>query len=198
MLLAARWIFNRLSQSSAHITSLAIVGGVMAAGGTVATLSGCQTATDRLERKLKVGEPVVKVFFSKYEEVEAALKLAMLKYPARVDNTEAGIFETDYVKGDARFKAPHAATEYSSGYRYRILIRLVKGKTDARSAVKVVVVKQIETAKDFFAEPAVVPSDGLEEAVILYRIGRELTITRALQKAQDKQNKKGNAPSEPG
>ncbi len=157
-------------------------------------LTGCQTASDQLNRKLRVGEPVIKVFFAKYEEVESALKLAMLKYPQRVDNTEAGIFETDYVKGDLRFKAPQDSTEYSSGYRYRILMRLVRGKTEARQAVKVVVLKQIEMAADFFADPDNKQSDGIEEEVILYRIGRELTISRALQKATEKQNKKDMTP----
>jgi len=151
---------------------------------------GCQTATDRLRQKLKLGVPVVQVFFAKYEDVEAALKLSMLKYPQRVDNTEAGIFESDYVKSDGRFKPPHSTIEYSSGYRYRILIRLVRGKTDSRPAVKVVVLKQIETLHDFFSEPGSQPSDGLEEEVILYRIGRELNINRALQRAVEKQNKK--------
>lgn len=169
-----------------------------AAAGVVALLmmTGCQTATDRLDQKLKVGVPVVQVFFAKYEEVEAALKLAMLKYPQRVDNTEAGIFETDYVKGDARFKPPNKQIEYTSGYRYRILIRLVRGKTDAKPAVKVVVLKQIEQVHDFFSEPNPLPSDGLEEAIILYRIGRELQINKALQRASEKQNKKDNPPSD--
>lgn len=156
----------------------------------LAALSGCATATDQLERKLKIGEPVSQIFFAKYEEVESALKLALMKYPQRVDNTDAGIFETDYVKGEYRFKPPHKSVEYSSGYRYRILVRLVRGKSVARPAVQVVVVKQIEIAKDFFAEPTQVASDGLEESVILYRVGRELTVSRSLQKAGEKQNKK--------
>ena len=147
-------------------------------------LGGCQTlATEKLKSKMKVGEPVVRVFFAKYEEVETALKQSMLKYPQRVDNTEAGIFETDYVKGDARFKPPHENVEYSSGMRYRILIRLVRGKTEAKQAVKVVVVKQIEMVRDFFSQPEQLASDGLEEEVILYRIDRELKINRAIQKA---------------
>ena len=165
--------------------------------GVSSLLTGCTLATDRLDKRLKVGEPVVKVFFSKYEDVEAALKLAMLKYPQRVDNTEAGIFETDYVKGESRFKPPYKSVDYSSGYRYRILIRLVKGKTVAKQAVKVVVLKQIETAGDFFADPTSSASDGLEELVILYRIGRELTINHALQKAVEKQNKKNEASGPP-
>ena len=169
-------------------------------GALALSMSGCATtASDRLAQKLKVGEPVSKVFFAKYEDVEAALKLAMLRYPQRVDNTEAGIFESDYVKGEARFKPPHKPVDYSSGYRYRLLVRLVRGESVTRPAVKVVVLKQIEIARDFFAEPQILPSDGLEEAVILYRVGRELTINRTLQKAGERQNKQdANKNADPG
>lgn len=150
---------------------------------------GCTTATERLEKRLKVGEPISRVYNAKYEEVEAAIKQAMIKYPQRVDNTEDGIFETDYVKGEARFRPPQNNADFSPGYRYRVLIRLVKGKATDKPAVKVLVTKQIEIARDFFAQPQPVASDGLEENVILYRIGREVTIARALVKANEKANK---------
>ena len=170
------------------LTALMVLGG----------LAGCTTASEKLEKRLKVGEPVGRVFYAKYEEVEGAIKQAMIKYPPRVDNTEEGIFETDYVKGDQRFKPPHENTEFSPGYRYRILVRLVRGKTEDKPAVKVLVTKQIEMAKDFFAEPRMLTSDGLEENVVLYRIGRELTLARAILKANEKANRGGApAPTEP-
>jgi hypothetical protein len=155
-----------------------------------ASMSGACVATDRLEHRLKVGEPVSQVFFAKYEEVEAALKLSMLRYPQRIDNTEAGIFETDYVKGDLRFRPPHKTSDYPSGMRYRLIVRLVRGKSVAKPAVQVVVIKQIEMSRDFFAEPQNLQSDGLEEQTILYRIGRELTIGKALQKSNEQNAKK--------
>ncbi len=176
----------RLASSSRSLLATLLMG-----IGTCFALTGCQsTATEKLERRLKPGEPVVRVFPAKYEEVEAALKQAMLKYPQRVDNTEAGIFETDFVKGEARFQPAHKSVNYSSGYRYRMLIRLVRGKAEAKTAVKVVVVKQVELVRDFFAEADTVASDGLEENAILYRIDRELKINRAIQRANEKQNKK--------
>jgi hypothetical protein len=154
-------------------------------------VSGCgTTATGKLERRLKVGEPVSRVYFAKYEEVEAALKLSMIKYPPRVDNTEAGVFETDYVRGDARFRPPHSNEAYSSGYRYRLIVRMVRGRADEKPSVKVQILKQIEIVRDFFASPDPMPSDGLEENVILYRVGRELNVNRAIQRSTEKENKK--------
>lgn len=158
-------------------------------------LSGCSTATEKLSQKKKIGVPVSRVFYAKYEEVEAALKQAMIKYPQRVDNSEAGILETDYVKGEARFRPPQMTNEFSSGYRYRILIRMVRGVDDGRSAVRVLVLKQAELVRDFFAEPEAVASDGLEEDVILYRLARELTISQAIQRNTEKENKKAQERS---
>lgn len=152
--------------------------------------AGCSTASQQLAHRLKPGEPVARVFYAKYEDVEAGIKQAMIRYPQRVDNTEAGIFETDYVKGDARFHSPVDEKPFSPGYRYRIIIRLVRGKDDNKPAVKVWVTKQIEIATDFFADPLEQRSDGLEEDVILYRIGREITLARAMAKATDRENKK--------
>lgn len=130
-----------------------------------------------------------RVYFGTFEEVELALKQTMIRYPQRIDNTEAGIFETDFIKGDARFQPPHTKTVYSSGYRYRILVRLVRGKTDGKPSIKVQLNKRIEVANDFFSDPKELASDGLEEEQILYRIGRELQIAKAIARASEKKSK---------
>ncbi len=158
----------------------------------VVSVLGCTTASDRL-KPLEKGASVERVFFASYEEVERALKQAMIKYPQRVDNTEAGIFETDYIKGEQRFKPANLKVHYSNGYIYRILLRLVRGRTDDKNAVKVVVTKQIELKRDFFADSETIASDGLEELVILYRIQREIAIDRAVRKSQEKTNQKMEA-----
>ncbi len=158
---------------------------------TALTFAGCaETASEKFKRTLKLNEPVTRIYTAKYEEVESAIKQAMIRYPQRVDNTEAGIFETDYVKGEARFRSPGKPNDESLGNRYRILIRLVRGKNDDKPAVKVIVTKQIELNRDFFATAEPVPSDGLEEASILYRIGREIVLSRAIVKATERENKR--------
>lgn len=152
--------------------------------------AGCASKENIEETPSSENGPYSRVFFGSYEEVEIALKQAMIRYPQRIDNTEAGIFETDYIKGDARFKPPHKTSNYSPGFRYRILVRLVRGRNDERSAIKVQITKKAEVARDFFSEPQATKSDGLEEQTILYRIGRELQLARAVAKANEKSNKK--------
>lgn len=174
-----------ISKTVSRTKFLALVCLIGAAAST-----GCSTASDKFKKTLKVGEPVARVYNAKYEEVEGAIKQAMIRYPQRVDNTEAGIFETDIVKGESRFRSPGKSNDESAGNRYRILIRLVRGKNDEKPAVKVIVTKQAEIARDFFAGAEPVPSDGLEETSILYRIGREIVLARAILRSTERENKK--------
>jgi hypothetical protein len=155
--------------------------------------TGCVTATQKLEARQTEG-PYSRVFYANYEDVEVALRQSMNRYPQKVDNTEAGIFETDFIKGEARFKPPHKIVNYPPGYRYRLLVRLVRGRTDERPAIKVQITKKVEVVRDFFSDADSLKTDGLEEQVILYRIGRELQLARAVAKASDKANKKSAAP----
>ena len=73
----------------------------------------------------------------------------------------------------------------------------MRGKNEERSAVKVLVTKAPEIARDFFATPESLASDGLEENVVLYRIGREIALAKAMVRATEKDNKKTQEKDQP-
>lgn len=152
-----------------------------------ALLSGCAQSTKKPDNALPT--PVEQVFFAEPDVVDRAIAQVMVKYPQKIANLEAGVLETDYIKGDARFKPADHEVNYGSGYRYKILIHTVRGKTNGRPAIKVQVTKAIEQQRDFFADPEHYQSDQLEENAILYRIDREIKIDRALQRYQTKGTK---------
>lgn len=151
-------------------------------------LSATLTACAQSEKKSEAGvpTPVEEVFYAEAEAVDRAISQVMVKYPQKVANLEAGVLETDYIKGEARFQPPHKKVTFGSGYRYRIFIRTVRGKTNGKPAIKVQVLKKVEQHRDFFADPENLKSDLLEEKAILYRIGRELKIDKALQRLSEK------------
>jgi hypothetical protein len=155
---------------------------------TSAILTGCTTAAMKLERRETRGGARSRVFHAKYSDVEQALKVTMIKYPQKIDNSDAGLFETDFVKGDARFIPAHKEVKLDNGNRYRLIVRLVRGKIDKSPTVKVLIIKQVEMARDFFSTPEPLMSDGYEEDVILYRIGRELAVSRAVANSVEKVN----------
>lgn len=147
-------------------------------------LNGCAHSVKKVESGEPV--PVEEVFYADAETVDRAISQVMVKYPQKIANLEAGVLETDYIKGDSRFQPPHKNVVYGSGFRYRILIRTVRGKTNGKPAIKVQVLKKVEQQRDFFADPEQLKSDLLEEKAIIYRIGREIKIDKALQRLSQK------------
>lgn len=155
----------------------------------VFTLSGCSSAYKISERsKKKISKASNQyVFYKSYESIWRAAQLT-LRYPLAVNNMDAGLIETEPIKAVDGFIAPNKETPTSTGIQYRIVMNLAKGTSDSKEAVRVTVNKIIERKRDFFSDPEPIPSDGLEEQIILYRMERELSINEAIKKI-DQSNK---------
>jgi len=123
-----------------------------------------------------------KVFFASYDTVWKAAHTT-IKYTIAVENQDTGFLETEYIKGVDGFLAPEVQKTPSAGSRYKRVFNFAKGRTEGRESTRVTVEKKIERLRDFFSEPDFIPSDGLEEKVIFYRIEREIVISDALKKA---------------
>ena len=133
------------------------------------------------------GITVQRIFNGEAADINMAIRAAMKKYPVKEDNLDLGSFETENLRGDKMFRPPSDSAEnFPSGLRYHINIHTIKGKIDNRIATRVVLKKIIEKSRDFFSEPEPLPSDGLEENIIFYRIQRELSIARAIKRVQEK------------
>lgn len=107
----------------------------------------------------------------------------MSRYPMRINNVDTGTLETDYIKGARVWRAPDEKKRPPSGMRYIIRVQVLRGQTASKEAIKVVIDKRIEVKKNFFIDPKIKASDGLEERMLLYRINRELKIEKALERA---------------
>ncbi|MBK9294414.1 MAG: hypothetical protein IPM57_08205 [Oligoflexia bacterium] len=129
-----------------------------------------------------IKSPSQRVFYDNYDKVWRAVQLALRKYPVKVNTMESGILETDYIKGDKLFNDPNEA-KTRPGLRYKIIVRAIKGKIESKSAIKVTVLKNAEIQTDFFSGFKALGSNGLEEELLLYRIGRFIEIDNALTKA---------------
>ncbi len=134
---------------------------------------------------MTAGIPIQRVYFGEYNDVEMAIRAAMKKYPVKEDNLDAGIFETDNIRGDKMYRAPGSHERIESGIRYHIQIHTIKGKVDGKSAIQLIVKKVVERTRDFFADTESLPSDGLEENIIFYRVQRELAIAKAVKRAAE-------------
>jgi hypothetical protein len=145
-------------------------------------LTSCASSTSVSKAK-NTSKPIYqKIFYFPYDNVWRAAQLA-LKYPIAVNNMDHGVLETDFIKADDGFTPPGLEQPPSSGIRYKISLILAKGKVEGREGIRVTINKQVEKKRDFFSEAESLPTDGLEEKILFYRIERELIIDEALKKA---------------
>lgn len=127
--------------------------------------------------------PLEQVFFAPYDQVWRATQLAIARYPMRVNNMDTGLLETDLIGGANAWHPPGTDKKIPNAQAYILRVQVIKGRSLSEKAVKVVVEKIIRIKSNFFADAKPVPSDGLEEKIVLYRTGRILTIERALEAA---------------
>lgn len=173
-------IFNK---TSAFLRALFVAIPVVLTGSLI--LSGC-TLFDPPPTAQKPKPPERKVFYAPYDQVWRAAQLAMGRYPLPINDMEKGMVETEYIRGPEGFRGPLQTKPYSSGVKYKLILRLVKGSgTGRKEAVRVSVIKKMEINRDFFSEAESLISDGLEEKVILYRMERELAVETTLRKASE-------------
>ena len=97
-------------------------------------------------------------------------------YPLKTIDEQKGYIETAELKADRFWKAPHQQKRDFSGYSYVITVSLSYRKPIAR----VFIDKKVYKRKGFISIKEEVPSDFLEETVLLYRIAKELSISSRL------------------
>jgi hypothetical protein len=128
--------------------------------------------------------PRQRVYYSAFDNVWRSTQIALQDYPIKINNIDRGVLETEIIKGYDVWTPPHKPNAKSGGFRYKLVIRVIKGRTRGRDAIKVTIFKRMSVQRDFFSPEKSLSSDGLEEESILYRIQRELKIDRALKRAQ--------------
>ena len=123
-----------------------------------------------------------------YDEVWQAVQQALANYPIQINNLDEGLITTDSIKNGQVWSAPFNEHYRYPNFTYRLKITVLRGKQKGHPACKVFITKYITAQKDFFSGTKHLPSDGLEEGSILYRIERNIEIQRALKAAYKRGN----------
>lgn len=160
------------------------ISNLLVGGGILLAASGCSL----FDKPAESGAPLLqknsrqRIFFANFDTMWR-IAHTVLKYTIATENPDTGIIETEYIKGVDGWLAPDQKKAPSAGLRYKITMVLARGKTDGRESTRVTIEKRIEVLKDFFSEPQILETDGLEEAVLFYRMERELVVSEALKRA---------------
>jgi len=151
-------------------------------------LSGCVLFEKDIDEEKIYGlpePPYQQLYESDYERIWRAIQVVLSRYPIAVNNMDAGILETDFIKVHEGWLPPEHPKVPPGGRKYKINVQVARGATpDSKdTVVRVRVKKIIELHRDFFSAKQEIESDGLEEMTILYRIKREVDVDQGLERA---------------
>lgn len=107
----------------------------------------------------------------------------------RINNREAGTIETNWINNteSRNFLDVFSNEDFFLQMRFKLQVQVREGKKNSQQAVMVRVLKQQQRQSTFLGGWQDVESDGLEESVYLYRIGRLVAIQQANEDSQEKE-----------
>lgn len=146
------------------------------------SLTGCSSTSD-----IEVPRAYEREFAANFDETWRAVQQSIISYPLKINNMELGQVQTTAIRGNTQFKPPHEAKVKSGGHRYNLSINVLKVSP---GVTRVSILKDVAVYRDFVSRPETRGSDGYEENMILYRIGRELEIEKILLKDSKKKEAK--------
>lgn len=144
------------------------------------TLIGCLSSAPKKE-------PISteKEYKATYEATWRAVQQTIISYPLKTNNMDVGQIQTASIRGSNLFKVPFKEEAAAGGHRYSLSINVIKA---GPKRTRVSIVKDGSLYRDFISDPEEKTTDGLEEMVLLYRIGRELDIERAVTSSSGKKD----------
>lgn len=132
--------------------------------------------------------PFTRVYVATYDEVWQATVAVLDNYSIISASRESGELKTEFLQAwfnSMLYEDPDKATRLDE-VRYKITIRLSKALVSqtGRSAVRVQVSKHLEKYGNLITDWQRIPTDYIEENVLLYRIGQRLRIMQSIQRAK--------------
>lgn len=131
------------------------------------------------------------VFNADYNQTWAAVLDVMKVFALETRDQEAGVIKTRWIDNtlEVNFSDSFGSSDSVKAARFRMILNVVKGFRGTREVTKVTIFKRQMIEQDFLQGWKVVPTDGIREAAILYRIERTLDIDNKLKAIEDQRKR---------
>lgn len=132
-----------------------------------------------------------KVFKFDYNQTWLAVLQVMKNYNLELTNQESGVIKTRWQDNtyEVNFADSFGSSDAVKAARFKLIINVVKGFRGNREVSKVTVYRRQMIEQDFLQGWKVIPTDGILEKTILYRIERNLMIAAKLKKIEEQKAK---------
>lgn len=135
------------------------------------------------------------VFKTEYSQTWQGVLQVMKKYDLEMQSQEAGVIKTRWIDNtlELNFADSFGSSDAVKSSKFKLVINVVKGFRGGREVSKVTVFRRQMIEQDFLQGWKVIPSDGILEKAILYRVNRVLSIDQKLKKIEEKKANEAEA-----
>ncbi len=133
-----------------------------------------------------------KVFRGDFNQTWAAVIQIMKKFDIAYSNQEAGKIKTRWMDNtlEVNFTDSFSGNDKIKAAEFLLLVNVAEGFSYGRKVTKVTIYKKQRVEQDFLQGWKEVPTDGIKEKVLLYRVGIKIANDnklRAIDKAKEKE-----------
>jgi len=133
-----------------------------------------------------------KIYKGDYNQTWQSVIQVMKRYDIAQQNQEAGYIKTRWMDNtlEVNFSDSFGTSDKVKAAKFKLVVNVTKGYRLAREVTKVTIYKRQLVEQDFLQGWKDIPSDGIKEQVLLYRIERLIWIDnqlRAIDRAKEQE-----------
>ena len=131
------------------------------------------------------------VFKTDFNQTWQAVIEVMKDHDLAISSQESGVIKTRWQDNtlSLNFADSFGSSDSVKAAKYKLIVNVTKGFRGNREVAKVTIYKRQMVENDFLQGWKTVPSDGITEKTILYRIERLLSIDDKLKKIEEAKSK---------
>lgn len=132
------------------------------------------------------------IFRSNYDDTWKFLQIIMKHYDMEPSSLKLGLMKTKWQDNtiELNFTDAFDKRDQVKFAKFKIIVNVMKIYRDSREMTKVSILKKQMVNTDFLQGWKILPSDGILEKTLLYRLGREIDIEKRKKKIEILHNKR--------
>ncbi len=136
-----------------------------------------------------------KIYRAEYIQAWQAALDIMKKYDLDTSSQESGIIKTRWIDNTIalNFADSFGGRNSVKAAKFKVIINIVKGFRGTREVSKITVYKRQLVEQDFLQGWKEIPTDGIFEQTILYRLGRIMMRDNKLKKIEEEKAREAEA-----
>ena len=155
---------------------------------------GC-SSYDQFKHLSEEADTPAKIFQSDFNQSWQSVLKVMSRYDLEIKDQDSGTIKTKWIDNtlEVNFADSFGSNDSVRSAKFKIIISVTKGFRSGREVSKVTIYKRQMIEQDFLQGWKTIPTDAIQENVILYRIGRNLTIDQKLKKIEEARSREAEA-----